>query len=94
MTDLGHGFPPLAHVRAIVQRALDEDVTWGDVTTDNSVPDDQRSRAILLAKINADPFPWTFYVHGILSIPLHSTLRVVRVGRQWRRATRRTCRPR
>jgi len=50
MTDLGFGFPPLAQVRAIVGRALDEDVTWGDVTTDNSVPEDQRSRAILLVK--------------------------------------------
>jgi nicotinate-nucleotide pyrophosphorylase (carboxylating) len=48
--DLGFGHPPLPQVRAIVQRALDEDVTWGDATTDNSVPDDQRSRAILLAK--------------------------------------------
>jgi len=47
---LGHVHPPLAEVRAIVRRALDEDVAWGDVTTDNSVPADQRSRAVLLAK--------------------------------------------
>ena len=42
--------PPLQHVRTIIQRALDEDVSWGDVTTDNSVPVDQWSRAVLLAK--------------------------------------------
>ncbi len=42
--------PPLRQVQAIIQRALDEDVTWGDVTTDNSVPADQWSRAVLLAK--------------------------------------------
>ncbi len=42
--------PPLAQVRAIIQRALDEDIGWGDVTTDHSVPADQRSRAVLLAK--------------------------------------------
>jgi nicotinate-nucleotide pyrophosphorylase (carboxylating) len=42
--------PPLHQVRAIVARALDEDVAWGDVTTEHSVPADQRSRAILLAK--------------------------------------------
>src|SRR2546422_5084335 len=50
MTDLGYGHPPLPQVRAILQRALDEDVSWGDVTTDNSVPEDQWSRAALLAK--------------------------------------------
>jgi nicotinate-nucleotide pyrophosphorylase (carboxylating) len=50
MTDLGFGHPPLAQVRAIVQRALEEDVSWGDVTTDNTVPVDQRSHAVLLAK--------------------------------------------
>ena len=50
MTDLGYGYPPLPLVRAIIQRALDEDVSWGDVTTDNSVPEDQWSRAVLLAK--------------------------------------------
>jgi len=50
MSDLGHTQPPLPLVRAIIQRALDEDVSWGDVTTDNSVPPDQRSRAVLLAK--------------------------------------------
>ena len=37
-------------VRAIIQRALDEDIGWGDVTTDHSVPADQWSRAVLLAK--------------------------------------------
>jgi nicotinate-nucleotide pyrophosphorylase (carboxylating) len=42
--------PPLHEVRAIVRRALDEDVAWGDITTDNSVPTDQRSRATLLCK--------------------------------------------
>jgi len=50
MTELGYGHPPLPQVRAIIQRALDEDVSWGDVTTDNSVPEDQWSRAVLLAK--------------------------------------------
>ncbi len=40
MKDLGYGHPPLAQVRAIISRALDEDVPWGDVTTDNTVPDD------------------------------------------------------
>ncbi len=42
--------PPLGQVRAIIQRALDEDIAWGDVTTDHSVPADQRSRGVLLAK--------------------------------------------
>jgi nicotinate-nucleotide pyrophosphorylase (carboxylating) len=42
--------PPLRQVQAIIQRALDEDVPWGDVTTDHSVPADQWSRAVLLAK--------------------------------------------
>ena len=50
MKGLGHAHPPLHEVRGIVQRALDEDVAWGDVTTDNSVPEDQRSRAVLLVK--------------------------------------------
>ena len=45
-----HVPPPLAQVRAIVQRALDEDVAWGDVTTNTSVPAEQRSRAVVLAK--------------------------------------------
>src|SRR5262245_37829143 len=44
------GHPPLSEVRAIVRRALDEDIGWGDVTTDYSVPAEQRSRAVLLAK--------------------------------------------
>jgi nicotinate-nucleotide pyrophosphorylase (carboxylating) len=48
MNDLVH--PPLRQVQAIIQRALDEDVPWGDVTTDHSVPVDQWSRAVLLAK--------------------------------------------
>ena len=47
---LGHAHPPRHEVRAIVRRALDEDIAWGDVTTDNSVPADQRSRAALLVK--------------------------------------------
>lgn len=50
MSDLGHAHPPLPQVRAIIQRALDEDAGGGDVTTDNSVPADQWSRAVLLAK--------------------------------------------
>jgi len=50
MTNLGYARPPLAQVRAIVQRALDEDVGGGDVTTDNSVPEEQYSHAVLLAK--------------------------------------------
>jgi len=50
MNALGQGHPPLPAVRTIIQRALDEDIGWGDVTTDNSVPTDQRSRAVLLAK--------------------------------------------
>lgn len=50
MKGLGHAHPPLHEVRAIVKRALDEDIAWGDVTTDNSVPADQRSRAVLLVK--------------------------------------------
>src|SRR5580765_3694189 len=47
---LDHAHPPLHEVRTIVRRALDEDIAWGDVTTDNSVPADQRSRAALLVK--------------------------------------------
>ena len=50
-SDLVH--PPLPQIRAIVQRALDEDVGWGDVTTDHSVPADQWSRGVLLAKQDA-----------------------------------------
>jgi nicotinate-nucleotide pyrophosphorylase (carboxylating) len=50
MKGLGHALPPPHEVRAIVQRALDEDIAWGDVTTDHSVPADQRSRATLLVK--------------------------------------------
>ena len=50
MTTPGHVHPPLPQVRVIIQRALDEDIGAGDVTTDNSVPADQRSRAVLLAK--------------------------------------------
>ena len=37
-------------MQTIIQRALDEDIAWGDVTTDYSVPADQWSRAVLLAK--------------------------------------------
>jgi len=42
--------PPLRQVRAIIERALDEDIGAGDVTTDLSVPAGQISRAALLAK--------------------------------------------
>ena len=50
MSALGLAHPPLHQVRAIIGRALDEDIGGGDVTTDNSVPADQRSGATLLAK--------------------------------------------
>ena len=50
MMELVHVHPPLHQVRAIIQRALDEDIGAGDVTTDNAVPADQKSRAVLLAK--------------------------------------------
>ena len=50
MTHPGLVHPPLQQVRAIIQRALDEDIGSGDVTTDNSVPADQWSRGVLLAK--------------------------------------------
>ena len=50
MSALGLVHPPLHQVRAIIGRALDEDIGGGDVTTDNSVPADQRSGATLLAK--------------------------------------------
>ena len=50
MTDPGLVHPPLQQVRAIIQRALDEDIGSGDVTTDHSVPADQWSRGVLLAK--------------------------------------------
>ena len=50
MSALGLAHPPLHQVRAIIGRALDEDIGGGDVTTDHSVPTDQRSPAILLAK--------------------------------------------
>ena len=50
MTGLGHVHPPRHQVLAIIQRALEEDIGSGDVTTDNAVPPDQRSRAVLLAK--------------------------------------------
>ncbi len=50
MTGLGHVHPPRHQVLAIIQRALEEDIGSGDVTTDNAAPSDQRSRAVLLAK--------------------------------------------
>ena len=51
MSDLVAVVPPPHHlIRAIVERALDEDVAWGDVTTEHSVPADQCSRARLFAK--------------------------------------------
>jgi len=48
--DPGYSQPARSQVQAIIRRALDEDVSWGDVTTDTSVPEDQWSRAVLLAK--------------------------------------------
>ena len=53
MSEPGLVHPPLQPVRAIIQRALDEDIGWGDVTTDHSVPADQWSRGVLLAKQDA-----------------------------------------
>src|SRR5262249_33136237 len=50
MTEVSCTHPPVQLVRAIIQRALDEDIAWGDVTTDSAVAPDQRSRADLLAK--------------------------------------------
>jgi nicotinate-nucleotide pyrophosphorylase (carboxylating) len=50
VSGLGIVPPPRHQVLAIVQRALEEDIGAGDVTTDNAVPPDQRSRAVLLAK--------------------------------------------
>src|SRR4249920_2650685 len=50
MGEPGVVHPPFQHVRAIIQRALDEDIGWGDVTTDHGVPADQWSRGVLLAK--------------------------------------------
>jgi nicotinate-nucleotide pyrophosphorylase (carboxylating) len=45
-------FGPLepALYREIVRRALAEDLGWGDVTTEATVPADLRARAVLLAK--------------------------------------------
>ena len=50
MSEPGLVHPPIQQVRAIILRALDEDIGWGDVTTDHSVPSDQWSRGVLLAK--------------------------------------------
>jgi nicotinate-nucleotide pyrophosphorylase (carboxylating) len=50
MTAAAHVQPPRHQVLAIIQRALEEDIGSGDVTTDNAVPPEQRSRAVLLAK--------------------------------------------
>ena len=50
MSAVVHVHPPRHQVLAIIQRALEEDVGSGDVTTDNAVPPEQRSRAVLLAK--------------------------------------------
>src|SRR5262249_41372149 len=51
MSDLVAVVPPPHHlIRAIVERALDEDVAWGAGTTEHSVPADQCSRARLFAK--------------------------------------------
>jgi nicotinate-nucleotide pyrophosphorylase (carboxylating) len=45
-------FQPLdpALYREIVRRALAEDLGWGDVTTDGTVPSDLRARGVILAK--------------------------------------------
>jgi nicotinate-nucleotide pyrophosphorylase (carboxylating) len=45
-------FQPLdpALYREIVRRALAEDLGWGDVTTDATVPSDLRARGVILAK--------------------------------------------
>src|SRR5262245_26950059 len=45
-----HVHPPRHQVLAIIERALEEDIGAGDVTTDNAVPPEQRSRAVLIAK--------------------------------------------
>jgi nicotinate-nucleotide pyrophosphorylase (carboxylating) len=50
VTGVALAHPPRHQVLAIIQRALDEDIGSGDVTTDNAVPPEQRSRAVLLAK--------------------------------------------
>ncbi len=46
--------PPIARhiVREIVARALQEDLGWGDVTTDALVPPAQRGHATILSKAN------------------------------------------
>jgi nicotinate-nucleotide pyrophosphorylase (carboxylating) len=45
-------FTPLepGSYREIVRRALAEDLGWGDVTTEGTIPPDQRARGVLLAK--------------------------------------------
>jgi nicotinate-nucleotide pyrophosphorylase (carboxylating) len=53
MSDADLVHPPLPQIRAIIQRALDEDIGWGDVPPDHSVPADQWSRGVLLAKQDA-----------------------------------------
>jgi nicotinate-nucleotide pyrophosphorylase (carboxylating) len=50
MKGVGLVQPPRHQVLTIVQRALEEDIGAGDVTTDNAVPPDQLSHAVLLAK--------------------------------------------
>jgi nicotinate-nucleotide pyrophosphorylase (carboxylating) len=48
----GPAFEPLdpAVYREIVRRAIAEDLGWGDVTTEATIPDDQRARGVILAK--------------------------------------------
>ena len=45
-------FEPLdpGSYRDLVRRALAEDFGWGDITTESSIPRDQRARAVVLAK--------------------------------------------
>jgi nicotinate-nucleotide pyrophosphorylase (carboxylating) len=47
-----HALEPLdpASYREIVRRAIAEDLGWGDVTTEATVPDDLRARGTILAK--------------------------------------------
>ena len=42
--------PPLREVRSIVRRALEEDMPWGDVTTETFVPEDARAGARFVVK--------------------------------------------
>ncbi len=46
----GIQLPPLARVRKLVERALAEDLGWGDITTESFVPAGVRARAKLVAR--------------------------------------------